>query len=71
MRFTVSSSKHQELVDITDQVQELVTKSKIKNGLCNVFVTHATAAIVIIENADPNICTDFLNALNFYHLLTV
>ncbi|MBW2990423.1 secondary thiamine-phosphate synthase enzyme YjbQ [Candidatus Woesearchaeota archaeon] len=64
MNFTISSTKKQELIDITDQVNELVIKSKVKNGICNVFVAHATAAIVINENYDPNVCTDFLNALN-------
>lgn len=28
------------------------------------FVKHATAAIIINENYDPNICIDFLNAMN-------
>ena len=64
MKITISTSKKQELIDITDKVNELVKKSKVKKGICNVFVTHATAAIIINENYDPNICVDFLNALN-------
>jgi len=62
MDFTVATSKAQELVDITYEVAKLV--KDVKKGLCNVFVTHATAAIVINENYDPNICIDFLDALN-------
>ncbi|MFH0868047.1 MAG: secondary thiamine-phosphate synthase enzyme YjbQ [Candidatus Woesearchaeota archaeon] len=61
---TISTSKRQELIDITDQVKEIVQKSKVKEGLCNVFAMHATAAIVINENADPNICLDTIDALN-------
>jgi len=64
MKITINTSKKQELIDITDKVNELVKKSKVKEGICNVFVTHATAAIIINENYDPNICVDFLNALN-------
>ncbi len=64
MNISINSSKKQELIDITEQVNGLVKKSKIENGICNVFVTHATAAIIINENHDPNICTDFLNAIN-------
>lgn len=64
MKITINSTKKQELIDITDKVNELVKESKVKQGLCNVFVTHATAAIIINENYDPNICIDFLNALN-------
>lgn len=62
--FYLSTKKKQELVDITSQVNSIVKRSKVKNGLCNVFTAHATAAIVINENYDPNICTDLLNALN-------
>src|SRR3990167_6880050 len=60
----LSTKKKQELTDITDNVNSIVKKSKIKNGLCNVFTAHATAAIIINKNYDPNICTDLLNALN-------
>ena len=64
MEFTVSTSKKQELIDITQQVEEAVKKSGVNDGLCNVYVPHATAAIAINENADPNITIDILDALN-------
>ena len=64
MEFSVQTSKKQEIIGITDEVSAIIRKSSIKNGLCNVFVRHATAALIINENADPNICIDFLNALN-------
>ena len=64
MEFTVSSSKRQELIDITHEVEEAVDKSKIQDGLCNVYVPHATAAIMINENADPNITLDIIDALD-------
>ena len=63
-QFTISTSKKQEMVDITSQVSSIVNKLKIKNGLCNVFAAHATAAIIINENYDPNVCLDLLDALN-------
>ena len=62
--FYISTEKKQELIDITEKVNSIIKKSKIKSGLCNVFAAHATAAIIINENYDPNICTDLLNALN-------
>lgn len=61
---TLSTSKKQELIDITDKINAIIKKSKIKNGLCNVFAAHATAAIIINENYDPNICLDLIDALN-------
>lgn len=60
----LSTSKKQELIDITDRINNIIKKSKIKDGICNVFTAHATAAIVINENYDPNICLDLLDALN-------
>ena len=60
----ISTSKKQEMVDITSKVASIVKKSKVDRGLCNVFVMHATASIVINENADPNICLDTIDALD-------
>ena len=62
--FHLSTSKKQELIDITDKINSITKKSKIKNGICNVFAAHATAAIIINENYDPNICLDLIDALN-------
>lgn len=61
---TISTSKKQELIDITDRVSSIVKKSNVKDGLCIIYVMHATAAIIINENADPNICLDTIDALN-------
>ena len=61
---TISTAKKQELMDITDKVNSIVEKSNVKEGICNIFAMHATAAIIINENADPNICLDTIDALN-------
>ena len=55
--------KTQEMVDITQQVADAVRQTGVKDGLCLVFVPHATAAMVINENADPNVCQDILDAM--------
>ena len=60
---TIPTSKKQELIDITTNIGHLVRKSGIKSGICSVLAAHATAAIIINENYDPNICVDLLNAL--------
>ena len=60
----ISTERKQEFVDITPEVTETVKISKIKKGLCNVFVPHATAAIAINENADPNLQLDIIDALD-------
>ena len=63
-KITVDTKKRNELTDITSQVQEVIQKNKIKEGLCTVFVPHATAAIMLFENADPALCDDFINYMN-------
>ncbi|MBW2976313.1 secondary thiamine-phosphate synthase enzyme YjbQ [Candidatus Woesearchaeota archaeon] len=60
----LSTSKKQELIDITKEVDAIVRKSKVNEGLCNIFAMHATAAIVINENYDPNVCLDLIDSLN-------
>jgi len=62
--FHVRSQRKYEMLDITQQVSEFVSRSAVSEGLCSVFVTHATAAIVINENDDPNVCEDTLDALD-------
>ena len=61
--FRIRTRKTQEMMDITGQVEEALREAKVSDGLCLVFVPHATAAVVINENADPNVCQDILDAL--------
>ena len=60
---TLRTSKTQEMIDITQQVADEARRTGVKDGLCLVFVPHATAALVINENADPNVCQDIMDAM--------
>ncbi len=62
--FTISSTKKQEVIDITDKVKRAVQASGVKEGICIVYTPHATASIIVNENWDPNINLDFLDALS-------
>jgi conserved hypothetical protein TIGR00149 len=62
--FKVNTTQHSELIDITDQIQTVVTHNKLNDGLCFVFVPHTTAAITINENADPSVRKDIIKELN-------
>jgi secondary thiamine-phosphate synthase enzyme len=62
-RFTLKTQEHNAVVDITESVRRIVSESGVRDGVCTVFTRHATAAITINENADPNIGRDFLSAL--------
>jgi secondary thiamine-phosphate synthase enzyme len=61
---TIRTSAKRELVDLTAKVAAIVAQSGLAEGLCHVYVAHATAAIVVNENDDPNVCVDLLDALD-------
>jgi len=50
--------------NVTSKVREAVVESGIKDGICLVFCPHTTAGMTINENADPDVITDLLFALN-------
>jgi len=49
MKFNLQTKGFNDVIDITSQVSEAVKDSKIKEGICLVFVTHSTCAITTIE----------------------
>ncbi len=42
------------LHEFTDQVERVVAKSGISEGVCTVFIQHTSASLTIQENADPS-----------------
>ena len=61
--FTVETDAAEQCLDITPQVREIVERSGVAGGLCQVMVLHSTAAVVINETHDPNIGVDVVTAL--------
>ena len=57
--FTISTSRRFQVINITRYVEEAVHESGIRNGICLVFVPHATAAIIANEY-EPNIVSDYI-----------
>ena len=62
-RIEIRTTKRIELVDITNKIQQVVTKSKLKQGICFIFIPHTTAGVTINENADPSVRRDIINHL--------
>jgi len=63
-KIIIKTSKRIELIDITDKVQEIISKSKIKEGTCLLFCPHTTAGLTINENYDPSVRKDISHTLN-------
>jgi secondary thiamine-phosphate synthase enzyme len=47
-----------KLHNITRQVESVLVQSGITIGLCNVFLRHTSASLIIQENADPDVLAD-------------
>ncbi len=60
----VGSRSRTEMVDITAEVQDMVQKSRVRDGVCHIFALHTTAGITINEGADPDVQRDIINFLN-------
>ena len=55
---TVSTAQRVDLVDITSQVQKVVTETMVDSGIVTVYVPHTTCGITINEGADPDVVRD-------------
>jgi len=58
---TISTHKREALYDITHEVEKIVSKLNVINGLVNVYAQGATAAIMIQENWDDSVQLDVVN----------
>lgn len=62
--FIIHSTDRTSIIDITQQIQSIVKESRIKDGVCYVFIPHTTAGVTINENADPDVKSDMLMEIN-------
>jgi len=43
---------------ISQQISEVIEKSNIQTGICQIFIQHTSASLILCENADPTVRTD-------------
>jgi secondary thiamine-phosphate synthase enzyme len=63
-KIRVPTNSRDQFVDITGQVQEIITREKFKDGLALVWVPHTTAGLTVNENTDPDVVADILASLD-------
>ena len=56
----LTTGKHDQMLDITAQVQNIITQEQVEEGIALVYCPHTTAAITINENADPDVVHDIM-----------
>jgi len=59
---TLETKKKDEIINITDKIEELLKKSKITDGLCTIFTAHTTCCITTAD-LDEGTDLDLLDAL--------
>jgi secondary thiamine-phosphate synthase enzyme len=56
------SSKRVEIIDITKDINDILARCEINDGIINIFAVHSTAGIVVNEN-ESRLINDFQNSL--------
>jgi secondary thiamine-phosphate synthase enzyme len=55
--FTVTT-RGRGTIPITTELQDRVRRSGVQTGVCNVFLRHTSASLIVCENADPEVRSD-------------
>jgi secondary thiamine-phosphate synthase enzyme len=62
-QLSLRTDQREVIVDVTSRVRAVVTRSKVREGICVVNIVHTTAAVFVNENADPDVQRDLLHQL--------
>lgn len=63
-RISVESRRREEMIDITRDVEDIVSEAGMEEGIVVAFSQHTTCGLTINENADPDVQSDMLGFLN-------
>ncbi|MBN1968231.1 MAG: YjbQ family protein [Candidatus Delongbacteria bacterium] len=63
----VITHKVEEIIDITEKINSIISKSKIDSGMCLIVVPHTSAGLTVNENFDPDVKSDILYGLKNLH----
>ncbi|PIV63731.1 MAG: hypothetical protein CO162_05750 [bacterium (Candidatus Ratteibacteria) CG_4_9_14_3_um_filter_41_21] len=75
-KILLKTTEHTEFLEVTSEIEGVIKRLKLKDGICFLYVPHTTASIFINENADPSVRKDIKNHLerlvpergNYQHL---
>jgi len=60
----LQTKRRDDMLDITEQVEKIMARENVQDGLIVVYSPHTTAGITINENADPDVQIDILRRLD-------
>jgi secondary thiamine-phosphate synthase enzyme len=61
MRIKIPTTKHREVLDITERLNDLARAQNFCEGLCHLFILHTTAAVTTAD-LDPGTDLDMIDA---------
>ncbi|MCS7098006.1 MAG: secondary thiamine-phosphate synthase enzyme YjbQ [Candidatus Methanomethyliaceae archaeon] len=59
----LNTKRRREIIDITEEVQKAITENDIENGICLIYSTHSTTAIIINEE-ESGLMEDILRKID-------
>ena len=62
--FDVQTTGRDQMIDLTPRLVEAIGEAGVVSGQVTVYIPHTTAGVTINENADPDVITDMLAALD-------
>lgn len=63
LTLSIQSSQRVEMIDITDDIQDAISRTDVVDGICTIYVPHTTSGLTINEGADPMVCKDIMDHL--------
>ena len=69
-KISIKTTERNQFLDITHEINDLINRHNIKNGIAIIYTPHTTAGVTINENADPSVRKDiseFLSKKIPYH----
>jgi secondary thiamine-phosphate synthase enzyme len=60
-RISIQTQQKRQVIDLSDQINDILREANFADGLCNVFVQHTTAALSTAD-LDPGTDLDMLDA---------
>lgn len=64
LTFNLETTARNQLINIDRQVKNALSELGVRDGILTVFCPHTTGAITINENADPDVCHDWVLNMN-------
>jgi len=62
MQLRINTRKKDEVIDITDEIEDVLGKQNKTEGICTIFVQHTTCAVTVMD-LDPGTDLDMLDAI--------